>query len=64
MLDPKGGTLSESTHVVKTLAKGIEWFPGCTEDDVPLKIKQFTTSGGRLRVEIYNHVHDLLATRG
>lgn len=62
--DPRGGQVSEMSHEVRSLAKAREWYVGAIPSQLPLRIEQAKTSGGRMHVEIYAASGKLLETRG
>jgi len=45
---------TESTHEVTTIKKAVEWWPDAHEDDLPIKVHQYTASNGRLTYKIFN----------
>jgi len=61
---PRGGTLSETEHVVKTIACAKKWWPDADESSLPLTIHQATTSDGRTRVSVYDRQGKLRYSRG
>lgn len=61
---PKGSTCTESSHEVKTLDKALEWYPGCDETDLPIRIEQRKGAGGRIFARIYNVNNHIIYKRG
>ena len=61
---PKGSECKESSHVVKTEQKATEWFDGATENDLPLTIRQVTSSDGRVMIKVYDRNQNLIHQRG
>ena len=56
-----GGTMSESTHEVKTLKKAIEWCKDAKESDLPLTINQNKCGGcGRLHFQVANNEYSII----
>jgi len=61
---PKGSECKESSHQVKTAQKATEWFDGVTENDLPLTIRQVTSSDGRVMIKVYDRNQNLIHKRG
>jgi len=49
---------------VKTADKATEWFDGVTENDLPLTIRQTTSSDGRVMIKVYDKDKKLIHQRG
>lgn len=64
MICPKGSECRESVHEVRTLDKAREWFPGVTEDQLPLLVNQHKSSDGRLYISVYSKDRRLIYKRG
>lgn len=61
---PKGSECRESSHAVKTADKATEWFDGVSENDLPLTIRQTTSSDGRVMIRVYDKDKKLIHQRG
>tara|TARA_R110001606_G_C15105556_1_gene620255 strand:- start:44 stop:316 length:273 start_codon:yes stop_codon:yes gene_type:complete len=61
--NPKGGTVVESTHSVKTINKAREWYSQCVESELPIKINQ-QDADGRLRVRVYDNNDKMVSSKG
>ena len=61
--NPKGGTVIESTHIVKTISKAREWYSQCVDSELPIKINQQDASG-RLRVRVYDNNDKMVSSKG
>ena len=61
---PCGGETKPSTHIVKTLQAALIWFPGVTDDKLPIRIEQDTCTCGRMRARGYDRDGVLIGSRG
>ena len=61
---PRGSTVTESTHLVKTIEKAKEWYPLTKDDHLPIKIEQYTASNYRVMVKIWDKNGNFIYARG
>lgn len=60
----KGSTCTESTHKVTTISKAQEWLSSANVTDLPIRIEQRKSAGGRLFISIFNNNGALIGRRG
>ena len=61
---PRGSKCTDSVHEVTTIKKAVEWWPDAHEDDLPIKIHQYTASNGRLTYKIFANNGDQVFSKG
>ena len=65
MDNPSGGNpMTESEHEVKTLDTAINWYSDVTELDLPILVRQWKASNGRIMYWVYNCDKKLLHKHG
>lgn len=62
--DPHGGEMSVQEHQVKTLVKAREWYSRAIPSELPLKVEQHKTRGGRIHVKVYSASGKLVKVKG
>jgi len=61
--NPKGTSMTVSSHHVKTLAKAQEWWPATEEHHLPIEVEQYIANG-RIHVRAYDCKGKYLGSRG
>jgi len=61
---PKGSILRESEHDVKTIKSAKEWFSDIEEDQMPIKVRQYTAKNGRCMIKVFDNKNKLVHQRG
>ena len=56
--------MTESEHEVKTLDTAINWYSDVTELDLPILVRQWKASNGRIMYWVYNCDKKLLHKHG
>lgn len=64
MISPRGEEVKESEHSVGSIGKAKYWWEGCKGDQLPIRVRQYKATNGRVRIEIFDCGGHRIHTRG